>query len=398
MPENPALRPETLLQHLGEDHHYAGAVTPPIFQTSLFVYDKIDDFAAAFDYHPDGPYIYSRGGNPTLTAAEKKIAMLEKAEACRLFASGMAAISAAILSCVKQGDHIVAVDTCYGPTRQFFVDYLPKFGVTTDFVVGEDPEDFVKASKNNTVLYYLESPSSLLFRLQDLTAVAKIAKERGISTIIDNSYASPYFQSPIEFGIDIVVHSATKYISGHSDAVSGCLCTSHERMKEICRNEYSLLGGALAPFPAWLILRSLRTLPIKMKAHQEAGTAVADWLETQDWIEEVIYVGSDSFKQSELRDRQMRGTGGQVTFVPKCQDEAKLYHFIEALEIFQLGVSWGGYESLSVPIKVHPMDWPEPRYVIRLFVGLEDPQDLMNDLLQAAEKTGVNQESVLTVG
>lgn len=380
-------RLETLLQHLGEDDHYCGAVAPPIAQTSLFVFDTVADFRQSFEYKP-GTFNYSRIKNPTNDLAEQKIAAMEGCEAAHLFSSGMAAISAGILSCVQSGGHVVAVDTLYGPTRNFLSDYGKRLNIEVTYVVGEDPADFEKAARPNTQLVYLESPSSLLFRLQDLKAVADWAKSRGVATMIDNSYSSPWFQSPATFGIDIVAHSASKYLGGHSDVVAGALATSRERMDRMIKDEIALFGGTLAPFPAWLILRSLRTLPIKMKAHESAANEVAAWLTGRAWCEAVYHVGLADHPQADLRDIQMRGTGGLFSFRPSDQDPDRLTRFVESLKVFQLGVSWGGYESLVVPIETHPMDWSQPGYIVRLFCGLEHPEDLISDLEQAAAAAG----------
>ncbi|MBS1709664.1 MAG: aminotransferase class I/II-fold pyridoxal phosphate-dependent enzyme [Armatimonadetes bacterium] len=376
-------RPETLIQHLAEETHDRAAVVPPIYQTSLFAYEDVASFRRSFRTDEPDVHNYSRVSNPTLDVAEKKVAALEGTDRCKLFSSGMAAISAAILSCVKTGSHVVCVDTVYGPTRQFLTDYLPKFGVTTTFVDGRDPADFVAATTDATSLYYLESPSSILFRLQDLEAVAGIAKSRGISTICDNSWASPVYQQPAKFGIDIVVHSATKYLAGHSDVVAGALCTDAKRFDKILENEVSLLGAALPPFPAWLLMRGLRTLPIRLKAVGEAATRVSACLRSAPEVAEVFYVGDSEYPQAALRDKQLLGSTGLVTFLPVTQEEAKVIAFAEALRLFQLGVSWGGHESLVVPLQQQPGDWPKRQWLVRLYCGLEHPDDLVEDIQQA---------------
>lgn len=386
MPDRSNMRPETLLQHLGEETHILGAVVPPIFQNSLFVFDTWDEFKHSFEMMEHERHNYSRISNPTLDFVEKKIAMLENTDRAKVFGSGMAAISAAIMSAVHKDAHVVCVDTVYGPTRQFLSEYLPKFGVTVTFVDGCDPQEWVDATRPETTLYYLESPSSLLFRLQDLNAVCKEAKARNITTICDNSYATPLFQRPADFGVDLVVHSATKYFGGHSDIVAGIVAGNKERMLTLKYTEVALFGGALAPFPAWLMLRSLRTMPLRMKAHQTTANFVAKWLAARPEIAEVNHVGADDFAQRELRDKQMNGTGGLFSFVPKFQTEEAIKTFCNSLEIFQMGVSWGGHESLVVGTNPHPKHWDEPKWVIRLFCGLEHEEDLINDLDQALQK------------
>ncbi len=373
---------------MGEEQKHLRAVAPSIVQTSLFVFDSTEEFKSAFDYQCDSPSVYSRMSNPTVRIAEKKLADLEQTEEARLFVSGMAAISAAILACVEADSHVICVDTVYGPTRQLLEDYLPRFRVGITFVEGSDPDEFKAAIRPETKLIYLESPSSLLYRMQDIEAVSALAHHHGIPVLIDNSYASPLFQQPVKFGADVVLHSATKYIGGHSDTVAGLCCSNRQRMTQMIKDEVGIFGGALPPFPGWLITRSLRTLTLRMKAHQDTANELAAWLREQDGIDDVIHVGLPDFAQADLRDKQMTGTGGLFTFMPTVQEEEPILKFIEALELFQLGVSWGGHESLAVPLHPQPMHWKEPRWVIRLFVGLEDPEDLKEDILQAMKKAG----------
>ncbi len=364
-----------------------GAVVPPIFQTSLFLFDTWDEFYKAketqYDASPEGKCFYSRINNPTLDLVGEKVAALEHTERARLFTSGMSAISAAVMACTKTGGHIVCVDTCYGPTRDFLTDYMPRFGVETTFVVGDDPQEIFDAVRPETSAIFLESPSSIVFRLQDLEAVAKEAKKRGIRTLVDNSYCSPIFQTPADFGVDIVLHSASKYLCGHSDVVAGALATSNEIMREIMENEVQFLGASLPPFPSWLILRSMRTLAIRMRQHSETGDAVARWLRDRPEVERVFHPGFEDFPQRELFLKQMSGSSGLISFQLKDQDEGRLRSLTEALRLFRLGVSWGGHESLCIPLEYHPMDWPEQKWLVRLYCGLEHVDDLTADLDQA---------------
>jgi cystathionine beta-lyase len=381
---------ETLLSHFGEEEKLHGAVVPPIFQNSLFAFESVDAFVAAGSAPPGkAPYVYSRVSNPTIAVAEAKLAKLEGTEACRVFGSGMAAITSAIMACVESGAHVVAVDTCYGPTRQLLADYLPRFGITATFVDGVDPQEFFDAIRPETKLVYLESPSSLVFRLQDLATITAYCRERGILTAIDNTYATPLYQQPAALGVDIVLHTASKYLGGHSDITGGVLCGSTEFVKRITKDELSLFGSVIAPFPAWLMIRGMRTLAIRLKRHEETGNTIARWLETHPAVEQVHHLGLDSFPQKELFRKQMKGSGGLFSFVPKNQDQAAVVKFIEALDIFQLGVSWGGFESLAVPLHVHPMYLKEKTWMIRLFTGLESPVDLMKDLERAFEVSGL---------
>ncbi|HLK13444.1 MAG TPA: aminotransferase class I/II-fold pyridoxal phosphate-dependent enzyme, partial [Fimbriimonadaceae bacterium] len=339
---------DTLLQHLGEEQKHLGAVVPPIFQNSLFVFPDQASFTKAGADPLNNSSLYSRVGNPSLDVAEKKIAMLEGAERCKLVGSGMGAITASIMSTVESGSHVVIVDGCYGPVRDLITDYLARFGVTHTFVDGTCADDVIDATRPETTLVYLESPCSLIFRLQDVRAIAAAARERGVTTIIDNTYSTPLYQSPIEMGVDIVIHSASKYIGGHSDVIAGAICTSEKLMDRILRKEISLLGSILAPFPAWLITRGLRTLKLRLKAHEAAANEVAGWMEEQEWVGRVNHVGLRSFPQRDLYIRQMRGTGGLFSFEPAKQDQDACDTFVNSLKLFQLGVSWGGFESLVV--------------------------------------------------
>lgn len=388
MSATPSQRRETLLQHLGEEEHYLGAVAPPMVLTSTFVFDDVASFMASGTYEKGSGYNYSRIVNPTLEMAEVKIAALEQAEQAKLFSSGMAAISAGIMSCIEAGSHVVAVDTLYGPTRSFLSSYLSKFNVEVTYVTGIDPQDFVAATRPNTTLWYLESPSSILYRLQDLQAVSALARERGVATMIDNSYASPWFQQPCAHGIDLVAHSASKYLGGHSDLVAGVLAGSRAKMMKILKQEVSLFGGILHPFGAWQILRNLRTMHLKVKAVGEAADQVAAFLKTQSWCSEVFHVGLPDFPQKELRDRQMTGWTGLMSFAPADQTREGVIRFVEALKLYQLGVSWGGHESLVVALDTHPLNWESGKWIVRLYCGLEHPQDMIEDLSQAACAAG----------
>ncbi|MCH7945346.1 MAG: aminotransferase class I/II-fold pyridoxal phosphate-dependent enzyme [Armatimonadetes bacterium] len=379
---------ETMLQHLGEEEQILGAVVPPIFQTSLFVFDTWEQFAEAQDHqfdltYEDGRCYYSRVNNPTLDLVGKKVAALEKTECARMFTSGASAISTAVMASTRTGSHVVCVDTCYGPTRRYLADYMPRFGVETTFVVGTDPEEVFEAIRPETSLIFLESPGSIIYRLQDLATIAQEAKRRGIRTAVDNSYCSPIFQTPAEFGIDIVLHSATKYLGGHSDVVAGALCTSNEIMLEIMANEVEFIGASLPPFPSWLILRSLRTLPIRMDQHAKSADAVARWLRDRPEVKQVFHTGFEDSPQRELFLKQMHSSAGLISFEPVDQDRDRLRAFIEALRLYQLGVSWGGHESLCVPLEYQPLDWPEKKWLVRLFCGLEHADDLIADLDQA---------------
>lgn len=378
------LGPNTLLQHFGEEDKVQGAVVPPIFQNSLFVFDTIEDLAGSMTADPTtAPHHYSRVGNPSLEIVEKKLAMMEGTECCKLLGSGQAALTVAIMSCVQQGDHVVCVDTAYGPVRSLLSDYLVRFGVSHTFVDGREVAEIESAIRPNTKVIYLETPSSLVFRFQDLEAVAKLARTKEIATICDNTYATPLFMKPHSHGIDIVCHSATKYLGGHSDLTAGAICTSKERMDRIIRQEINLLGNILHPFQAWLLHRGMRTLSVRLARHQETANAVARWLDGRNEADVVHYVGLDAFSQRSLFQKYMTGAGGLLSFEPVCQDPEEVRAFVNRLKIFQRGVSWGGFESLAIAMPIQPLGYSESRMLVRLFCGLEDALDLIADLEQA---------------
>lgn len=382
---------ETLCMHYAEQRErYHGAAAPPLFQNSTFTYPDCESFAAR-DGHAAGQgeartpdndlrFDYTRVSNPTTAILEKKIAALERTDAARAFGSGMAAISAAILSCVKAGDHIVCVEMVYGPTRTFLTDYLPRFGITTTFVRGHCVDDFCNALRPNTRLIYVESPSSLVFDIQDLAAVAELARSRGIATITDNSYCTPYFQNPAALGIDLVCHTATKYIGGHSDLVAGLVAGSAERMATLAKNEGELLGGVCDPFAAWLMLRGLRTLGVRLDRHQASALTIAQRLETDKRVRRVHHPGLAAHPGHDLAMRQMRGTCGLVSFELANPTRAAAFAVVNALRWFCIAVSWGGYESLAIPIEVPDFEAGGRKWIIRLSVGLETLDDLWGDL------------------
>lgn len=380
---------ETICTHRGESPaQFKGAVTPPIFQSSLFTSPTAEAFADRARRRPE-LYDYTRVNNPTTDILEEKIAALEKTEASRCFASGMAAVTAVILHAAGAGEHVVMVDSAYGPSRSLVGGYLKRLGIEVTFVRGTVPEQYAAATKESTKLYYLESPSSLVFALQDIEAVVALARERGIVTAIDNSWASPYFQNPVEAGVDLVLHSATKYLGGHSDILGGVVAGSAQRMQRIASDEGALLGAVLDPFAAWLMIRGLRTLALRMERHQSNAMAVATFLAEHPAVERVFYPGHPSHPQHGLAKRQLRGFSGLLSFSLKDGDQRKAFAFVNGLKYFGIGVSWGGFESLAIPLPF-PKDPfaakksdSEAAWGARLHIGLETVEDLLTDLDEA---------------
>jgi len=332
--------------------------------------------------------LYSRGQNPTLNILRKKLAALDGAEDALVFSSGIAAITVPILALVKQGDHIVSVENPYSWTIKLFNYFLPKFGITTTFVDGSDVQNIQNAIQPNTKLIYLESPNTFSYDLQDLQAVSRIAKQKGIFTMIDNSYCGPLFQQPVKFGIDLVAQSATKYIGGHSDVVAGVVTGSKALITQIFDNEFLNIGPALSPHSAWLLIRGLRTLPLRMQRSFETATKVTDWLGKHLAVETVIWPFNPNFKQLELAHKQMQGCGGMFSFTLKNSSVKSIEAFCNNLQHILMAVSWGGHESLITPsiagITNEAYDQKNPRHqLIRMYVGLEDADYLTKDLEQA---------------
>ncbi|MBU0639381.1 MAG: aminotransferase class I/II-fold pyridoxal phosphate-dependent enzyme [Planctomycetes bacterium] len=377
---------ETICAHYADDRHgHAGAVVPPIYQVSTFLYRDAEAFERR--KQPGDPQCeYTRWKNPTTMALEAKLARLEAGNWARCFASGMGAITAAINACVESGAHVVCVGQCYWPTRRYLSEYLTRFGVRVTFVNGCDPDDFVAAFEPDTRLLYLESPTSGFFEMPPAEPLAAAARQRGITTIFDNSWATPYFQRPLELGCDLVVHSATKFIGGHSDVVAGALIGRDEELGQRLLAESELLGATPDPFAAWLLQRGLRTLAVRMERHQQNGLAVAHFLEEHPRVARVHHPGLASHPQHELARRQLRGYASLFSFELKEQTRAATHRFLNRLKLFGIGVSWGGHESLAVGGTLFSRSSEQELWLIRLHIGLETVDDLISDLRQALEE------------
>ncbi len=380
-----------ILTHLGETRsRYFEAVAPPLVQTSNFAFRTLDDFRQAIGEELNH-HVYTRGNNPTVAILRKKLAALEGTEDALVLSSGAAAVTMAVLSQVAQGDHIVCVEKPYSWTRKLMAHWLPRFGVETTFVDGTQTARIEAALRPNTRLIYLESPNSLTFELQDLEAVARLARARGIRTAVDNSHCSPIFQNPAAMGIDMVIHSGTKYLNGHSDVVNGVICASKEIIRSIFQNEFMTLGAILSPHDAWLILRGLRTLELRMQRADASARKVARFLQEHPRVRKVIHPLMPDFPQYALARKQMRGSGGLFSFLLDVDRLEQVERFFSRLKRFLLAVSWGGYESLILPTAAFykvpgKPDPPLPFQLVRLYVGLEDPDWLIEDLAQALER------------
>jgi cystathionine beta-lyase/cystathionine gamma-synthase len=363
------------------DDDGAAPVSTPLVQTSLFAFPTFDALLAGLASEHTH-HVYTRGQNPTVEVVERKLAALENGEVCKCFASGMAAISGVMLGLLRSGDHIVFVNHTYGPTLEL-ADRLKRFGIEHTVVLNADEEAIDAALRPETRLIWLESPGTMLFRVLDLPRIAALARSRGILTCIDNSWATPLFQKPIDFGVDIVVHTCSKYLNGHSDVMAGAVITTAERMHEIFYGAFMLNGGILSPHDAWLLLRGLRTLPARMRQHGADGLAVAEFLRGHEAVRRVFHPAFQDDRA--LVDRQLTGFSGVFSFDLARDDFASVSRFIDTLRRFRIGVSWGGVESLVIsPNRGDNLDALDaqgiPHGLVRLSIGLEGADALIADL------------------
>ncbi|HEX7674556.1 MAG TPA: cystathionine gamma-synthase [Bdellovibrio sp.] len=361
-----------------------GAIMTPVYMTSTYVQESPGVHKG---------WEYSRTHNPTRKAYENCLANLEGGKFGFAFASGCAATTT-ILHLIKGGEHVIAMDDMYGGTFRLFDKVLRHDGMEFTFTDLTKVENFEKAIKPNTKLVWLETPTNPTLKLVDIKKIAAIAKAKGILVAVDNTFMSPYFQRPLELGADIVVHSATKYIGGHSDVVGGIAVTSRQDLAEKLQFLSNSMGGVQGPFDSFMCLRSLKTLPLRMKAHQENAMAIARFLESHPKVEKVIYPGLESHPQHALAREQMHGFGGMITFYIKGGLESAR-KFLENVNVFALAESLGGVESLieHPAIMTHASVPPENRKalgiddsLIRLSVGIEDINDLLGDLKSAFDK------------
>lgn len=377
-----------IINHLGEDHaSYFNAIAPPIIQTSNFVFPTVDEMRTAFQDEMGG-YLYSRGLNPTVDILRKKLAALDGAEDALVFNNGAAVVFAGVLANVKSGDHILSVTHPYTWTAHLFDKILNRFGITVTYADGSDAEKFLSHVQPNTTFIYLESPNSWWLDIQDLSAIATFAKQHGIITMIDNSYCTPLYQKPIEFGIDLVMQTATKYIGGHSDTLGGVLSGSAAMIRKIFESEYLCVGSGIQPFNAWLLLRGLRTLPARLDRITASTQKVLDYLKEEPRVESFIFPLDPSYVQYELAKKQMKGACGLISFYMNAQKVEEIEQFCNNLKTFRMAVSWGGHESLIIPkcsgIVASDFDASNPNHrMLRLYVGLEDPEFLISDLKQS---------------
>ena len=375
------MRFSTRAIHAGQDADPAtGATIVPIYQTSTYTQDAVGQTKG---------YDYSRSINPTRVALEAQLAALEDAKHCSAFASGMAA-TAATLNLLSSGDHAVVTDDLYGGTYRLFSRVLERYGLEFTYVDMADLGAIRAAIKSNTKLLWLETPTNPLLKLVDIKAVAALKKPEQI-VVVDSTFATPFFQSPLELGADVVVHSTTKYLGGHSDLIVVAAMTNDDRLSETIKFHQNAVGGVPGPMDAYLVMRGVKTLALRMREHEHNARAIAQFLAASDEVERVYYPGLPNHPQHELAKRQMRGFGGMLSFTLRGPAE-RAFEFVKRTKLFSLAESLGGVESLiSVPSRMThssiPKEERERRGItdglIRVSVGIEDVEDLIEDL-QAA--------------
>ncbi len=379
-----------IINELGEDRaSYLNSVAPPIFQTAMFSSKTVAEMRDLLKHEAERPF-YTRGNNPTTDLLRKKIAALEQAEDALIFSSGSAGIAAAVLAQLQTGDHVICIRKPYSWTNKLMTVFLPRFGIQTTLVEGTTGQSYEDAIQPNTKLLYLESPNSWTYEVQDIEAIVAVAKKHKLVTVMDNSWATPLYQNPIAMGIDITAHSATKYIAGHSDAIAGIICGSQAMMRKIFSSEYMALGGVISPFNAWLLLRGLRTLPTRMERVSQTTERVVAFLAKHPQVEKIYYPFLPDSPQYALATKQMKKPSGLFSIQVKATEMEEVEVFCNHLKRFLLAVSWGAYESLIFPActlyaseiyKSPDLPWN----MVRLSIGLEEPEVLIQDLAQAFE-------------
>ena len=372
-------RPADICAHLGDDYdRYLGAIVPPLFQNTLFTRKR--------EAHG---YSYSRINKPTIEILEKKLAALEHAPAARVFSSGMAAITATLSSLLQAGDHVLVLRSAYYPVIGFLDTEMKKYGVEATYLEHFTPEEIERNLRPNTKLFYLESPSSNIFRVLPLRDIAACAHACKAVTVIDNTWATPLYQKPLELGIDYSIHSATKYLGGHSDVLGGVVLGSEERMDALRNGQRASWGACMDPFAAWLLIRSLRTLEVRMAKHSASADKIAHFLESHPRVKKVYYPGLMKDEGHAEAGKQMTGYSGLMSFVPDGDREA-IQIMVKALDVFEEGPSWGGFESVvntpGLGANLQLLEFQGiPQGLVRISVGLEDADTLMADLGQALD-------------
>lgn len=372
--------------HAGQEPDSAtGAVTVPIYQTSTYAQEGLGRHKG---------FEYARTQNPTRMALERNLAALENGKACFAFASGMAATNA-VMTLLRSGDHVIVSDNTYGGTFRLFDKILRNFGLEFSYVDAREPHNVEEAARAETRMVFIETPTNPVMSLVDIRAVSEITKRRGIRLVVDNTFMSPFFQRPLDMGADIVVHSTTKYLNGHSDSVGGAVILNDEEDIRAMAFIQNAAGAILSPMDSWLVMRGTKTLAVRMRQHDENGRIVAQFLAEHPKIQKVYYPGLESHPQYELARRQMSGFGGMIAFETGSLENAK--QVLESVRLCTLGESLGGVETLiSHPATMTHASVPEPERnrlgitdgLVRVSVGIEDVEDIIEDLDQALNRIG----------
>ena len=394
---------DTQAVHAGQEPDPStGSVTPPIYMTTTFKLPEPGPrlMDALFLRGERPPHVYTRWSNPSLRTLEEKMAALEGAEAGVAFASGMAAVSSVLFTFVGAGDHVVASDVCYAGTAELLGSHAGRYGIEVSLVDTSDAEAVRRALRPNTKLVYIETPANPILRLTDIAAVADIAHQAGAPLVVDSTFATPVLQRPLLLGADFVLHSTTKYLGGHGDALGGIVVGEREGIHKVRQEMLIHLGGAMSPFNAWLINRGLATLSLRMQKHQESALAVARFLEGHPRVRRVLYPGLESHPQHDLARRQMSGFGGMVVAQMDMETAANV---VQQVRVFTYATSLGDYQSLLFyyPTELYVdsatyLDADQKRAIrewagdgiMRISIGLEDPEDLIADLDQALGSAG----------
>jgi methionine-gamma-lyase len=385
---------DTLAIHAAEQEDQNQALNSPIYMTSTFTFTDLQQAEDTFSFKRRA-YVYTRGGNPTINLFEQRLATLENGVDGVAFSSGMAAISSVILSFSGAGDSVLAHRNLYGSTFGFLNHLIAKYGINTDFIDMTDLNNVERSITPNTRVMFLETPTNPALEIIDIEGLCAIAHSKGIKVVVDNTFATPVFQKPLDFGADVVLHSATKYISGHGDVVGGVATSKDfDYIQKLKFGYMCELGGVISPFSAWLLLRGMKTLGLRMERHERNATAIAEFLRKRKEIEKTSYPGFEDHPGHKLAARQMEGFGGIISF-ELCGPKENAEKFVQSLKLIKLAVSLGDAETLvEVPAMMTHRDYPEEELhrfgfsskTVRISAGLEHHSDLLEDIEDALEK------------
>lgn len=379
------MKKDTKIVHAGRDKKWTGqAVNPPVYHASTILFDTVSDLKYALKNFRNKIMFYGRRGTPTHFAFRDAMAELEGGHDCLVYPSGIAAVNAALMSFLSSGDHLLMVDTCYGPTRALCNKLLKRMGIETTYydpMIGEGIKDLIK---ENTKVIFTESPGSITMEIQDIPAISKVAKEHDIILMLDNTYGNLVNFKPFDHGIDISIQAATKYIVGHSDAMLGTITCTKKLWPRLQENSY-YMGQTAAPDDINLAMRGIRTISTRIKQHEESALKIAEWLKARDEVDLVLHPAMTDCPGHEIWHRDFNGSNGLFSFTLKQGSEEDITTFLDSLNLFKMGFSWGGFESLAMSFYDLKAErdlslWDDYGPLIRLHVGLEDVDDLIADL------------------